>query len=681
VLKPGTLILLLCPVVALAADPTRRVLDPREYHLGTPGFPEWAEFEGRTPHGRRLDLKFQAEPGDARFTLLFNQRDVKHSWQVQINGRRIGNLVTVETPLVHALNVPPGLLRDGENTLSIVPPTATDDILVGPFRLDPRPIQEVLGESALDVVITDASTGAGIPARVTITDESDCLAALLPAPTNSTEFTTRPGVAYVREGTARLNLPAGRYLVHASRGFEWSVKALRISVPPGQSRRIPLALRREVPTPGWVAADTHIHTLTHSGHGDATIDERMLTIAGEGIELAVATDHNHHADYSEAAARTRLRSHFTPVIGNEVTTKHGHFNAFPIQSGARVPDFKLEKWGDLLAGIRATPGVKVIALNHPRDLHSGFTPLGPTNFNALTGAPLRAAAFQFDALEVVTSAAMQSDAMLLFRDWFALLNHGHRLTALGASDTHDVSRFILGQARTYIACDDRDPARLDIATACTNLLKGRALVSFGLLAHIRVEDRFTAGDLATNLPPQIQVDVTVLGPSWTSADRLELFANGLKLASREIRKAEGPVNARMTFSLQRPMNDSHLVAIASGPGITAPYWETPRPYQPSSRVFTPRVLAATNPVWLDADGDGRFTSPHALASKLIKQHGTEPAKLLPELARLDEAVALQAASLCHGAGVQLEMPAFRAALTNAPPAVRRGFEAFVANLR
>lgn len=66
---------------------------------------------------------------------------------------------------------------------------------------------------------------------------------------------------------------------------------------------------------------------------------------------------------------------FTSVIGNEVTTKHGHFNAFPMQAGATVPNQQQEDWGKLLPEIRATPGVKVITLNHPRDLHSGFVPL------------------------------------------------------------------------------------------------------------------------------------------------------------------------------------------------------------------------------------------------------------------------------------------------------------------
>ena len=110
-----------------------RVLDAARYHLGTEGFPEWQEFAGKKPHGRRLEIHFAAQRNEAEQTLLLHQRDVKQGWQVQLNGRRLGALVTQETPLVHALAVPSGALRDGSNTLAILPPTAVDDIEVGEF--------------------------------------------------------------------------------------------------------------------------------------------------------------------------------------------------------------------------------------------------------------------------------------------------------------------------------------------------------------------------------------------------------------------------------------------------------------------------------------------------------------------------------------------------------------------
>ena len=667
---------------AVSAKPL--TIDSREFHLGTPGFPEWTEFAGKTPHGRRLDLKFPATANTTTNTLFLRQRDVKFTWTVLLNGKKLGALVPMETPLVHALAVPPGTLTNGVNALAIVPPTATDDIVVGGFVLDPRPLAACLGEAALDVQVSES--GRRVPCRITITDAQGMLAALTPLPSPATpnlplSVAARPGVVYTRDGRVKLGLLPGDYTVYASRGFEYSVATQQVAVIAGRTASLNFAIERQVPTPGLVACDTHIHTLTFSKHGDATLDERMLTIAGEGIELAVATDHNHHADYSEAAVRTRLQNHFTSVIGNEVTTKAGHFNAFPIRAGSPVVDFHTEDWPVLMAAMRATPGVQVVTLNHPRDLHSNFTPLAATNFNSVVGENLRGPAFSFDALEVITSGAMQSDIMLLYHDWFALLNHGYRITAIGSSDSHDVSRFIVGQGRTYVACRDDDPGALDVPEACRNLRAGRALVSLGLLTQIRVNDRFSSGDLATNLTEEIRVEITVLGPSWTSADRVELFANGNKIREQNVPLTTAVEKAKIVWMIPRPGHDVHLVAIASGPGVRAPFWEIPRPYQPSSPLFTPRVLGSTGVVWLDADGDGKFTPARAYAKALVTRFGTSAPRLVPALGDYDRAVAAQAASLCHAAGVDVRTPVFAVALKIAPPAVGEGFLAFVESLR
>ncbi len=47
-------------------------------------------------------------------------------------------------------------------------------------------------------------------------------------------------------------------------------------------------------------------------------------------------------------------------------------------------------------------------------------------------------------------------------------------------------RFIVGQARTYIAAPDDKPDRIDVAAACESLLAGRVLLSMGLLAQMTV---------------------------------------------------------------------------------------------------------------------------------------------------------------------------------------------------
>ncbi len=89
-----------------------------------------------------------------------------------------------------------------------------------------------------------------------------------------------------------VRVPAGDYTIHAGRGFEYGVATARVSVKAGDTVRQALTIHREVPTEGYVSCDTHVHTLTYSGHGDASADERVVTLAGEGIELPIITEHN-----------------------------------------------------------------------------------------------------------------------------------------------------------------------------------------------------------------------------------------------------------------------------------------------------------------------------------------------------------------------------------------------------
>jgi len=662
-------------IPAPAAQANSSTLNAKRVRLGNAGAPEWEQFAADPPQGTRFDLTFPAEPNPAEATLFIRQDDVKEEWLVQLNGRRLGTLFLMEADLIHTLAVPSGSLRSGENTLSIFPalPDTADDIVLHEITLATGSPREATGRAELSVRVAD-SAGQPLPARITVVDEHDTLVALIAAD-GSSPLAVRPGVAYTGNGEARLGLRPGRYRVHASRGVEYEVASEQVEIVAGKIREVSLQIAREVPTPGFVSCDTHVHTFTHSRHGDATLDERILTLAGEGVELPIATEHNLHADYSEAAGRMKVSRWFTPVIGNEVTTAKGHFNLFPVHPSAPVVDSKITDWPKLMDAIRAAPETRVILLNHPRGVHAGFRPFARENFNAATGENKVGPEFTFNALEVLSSGAQQTDYLRVYGDWFALLNHGYRITAVGASDSHDVSRFIVGQARTYLAVADEDPARIDIHGACRSLVEGRALVSMGLLTQIKVEGKFGVGDLATKLPEQVHVEVRVLGPKWVNAAHVALFANGVQIREESLSAQTAPASekGRITWAIARPLHDVHLVAIATGPAVTAPYWAMTRPYQPASPRWQGRAIGSTNPVWLDCDGDDRFTSARAYARHLVEAHLSDPARLLAALAQFDQAVAAQAASLCSGAGVDLNGPAFTEALKSATAATAAGF--------
>lgn len=657
-----------------------KALDFKVFHLGNAEKPEWLEFAKEPPHGRELSLPFPAEVNETEHTLLLWQDNVKLAWSVGLNGRKLGPLAQYEFPVITPFAVPAGTLKQGENLLTIGAPRQDDSILVGMIRIDPRPLPQVVGESALEIDVVEPITGGGVPCRITVVD--DDLGALPPlAAKPGQRLAVRPGCVYTADGRARVTLPAGRYRIHAGRGFEYSVDTQTVSVGTGDIRKVSLKIRREVPTGNLVACDTHIHTLHFSGHGDATDDERAITIAGEGIELPIATEHNQVNGYAAAAERMGVRNRFTPVLGSEITTSKGHFNIFPCEQGGRLADWKLTEWPKLMESIRATPGVRVAILNHARDRHSNFVPFGPENFNAVTGENRRGFDFTFDAMEVFNSGALRSDNLELLRDWMALLNHGYRITAISGSDCHDVNRYILGQGRTYLSCKDTDPSRIDVAEACDSLLKGRAVVSLGLLPQIKVNSIHGVGDLVTGAGADLDVEVKVYGPSWTRVERVELYANGQRIRDEWPEGgAAGGEKARLRWRIGKPKHDVHLVAVASGPGVREPYWNLARPYQPDSPAWNPQAFGVTNPVWIDADGDGAFTAPRSLAKKVIAQHDQDTAAIVAELGHYDEAVAAQAASLLQARGTDVRAAAIGRVLQSAAEPVRRGFAAFAATL-
>ena len=319
----------------------------------------------------------------------------------------------------------------------------------------------------------------------------------------------------------------------------------------------------------------------------------------------------------------------------------------------------------------------VVVLNHARDVHGGFRPFDPTRHVSVTGQSRDGRDPPINAMEVVNSGATLSDPMLLFRDWFGLLNRGKRVTPVGASDSHDVARYVVGQARTYVRCNDADPSRIDAAEVRRGFAEGRVAVSYGLLADVTVDGRFGPGDLVASDGP-VEVAVRVLGPEWTRVTQVTLYANGVPVREFPVPPGQPePAGLKWTATctLPRFTHDVHLVVIATGPGITAPYWAGAKPYQPTSPRFSGYVLGATGAVWLDADRSGRFDSAYDYASRLVMKAG-EPAAVVQELAAYDEAVAAQVAGILRARdGAEFDS-ALQDVLRAGAPATRRGFETF-----
>ncbi len=623
------------------------ILTDRLHHLRNGSQPQWDEFSVEN-EGNRLRLTFSAEPGNQEKCLALRQYNVNEKWKVLFNEQLLGELVLDEKDMLSYFSIPKGLIRASGNAVEILPAVVMtaegrgNDIRVGQISLIPLPLEKVLHQATVEIEVREGNTL--LPCRITVTDASGTLQPI--GVTHNPAQAARAGFLYTATGKAHFGLPAGEYVLYANRGTEYGVDSVRIFLKPGDHVEKKLFIRKEVPTPGWVSSDTHIHTFTHSGHGDATDEERVLTIAGEGLELPVITDHNVLVNLLPAAKKMGVNAFFTLIPGMELTTSIGHFNVFPVDLDQPPPNHRVNSWDEILGKKQTgTPEYNVI-LNHARDLHGDFRPFDAKHHVAPAGQSLLGWKFPGNSMEVINSGATQSDPMQLFRDWFGLLNRGLRVAPVGSSDSHTVSRYLVGQARTYIRCGDEDPGNINVSEAMESFRQGKVMVSYGLVTELTVGAVFGPGELAQTATKSTKVAIRVTGPSWARASRISLYANGILIRQEKIEASNRPgLKGEVSWDIQVPSHDVFLVAIAEGPGDKLPFWQFARPYQPTSSAWSPGVIGASGAVFVDADRDGIWSSSWDYAQRLTDRAGDNPRRLLKNLREYDEAVAIQVGSI------------------------------------
>ncbi|MGH7149346.1 MAG: CehA/McbA family metallohydrolase, partial [Planctomycetota bacterium] len=488
------------------------------------------------------------------------------------------------------------------------------------------------GEAAiLRFSISDAE-GRPIPGRLTFVDgkgeEPELFVRTDPA---SGTLAVRKNVAYSLGKPVSITVPPGRYTVHATHGIEWSRATTELALEAGKAAEWSPRLVREIDTPGWVSGDFHLHTLTYSGHGDANLNERLISLLGEGVEFAVATDHNHQIDYGPTVRALGAERSITTVTGNEVSTEIGHFNAFPLDPARPPVDHRQTDANELFRRIRleANPfGVlPVVQVNHPRYAEIDY--FGLKRLDPVAGTSDDPAfSLAFDSVEVLNANAtwgwegIERDDRLrgtnlhsVLHDWFRLLDRGERIAAVGNSDSHTVHYDMAGFPRNYVRLEAEGPGAID-PRGVAEAVKGKALfTTTGPFVRFEVEGASMGGSVAARARPDgsraVSVSIGVRSASWIPFDRVHLVVNGEILRSSRAsdrRRHEEGFEQRLT-------RDAWACVLVEGDASLWPIVGV--------RENPTRAIAVTNPVWIDADGDGRWTSPWEQAKTLAAASGVE----------------------------------------------------------
>ncbi len=403
------------------------------------------------------------------------------------------------------------------------------------------------------------------------------------------------------DGRTQIIVPAGRYRVVASRGFEYEIDEKEITVTPGQTVAVELTIEKVVDTTGWVSSDFHIHAL-RSPDSDTDYPTRARQALTENLDVPMITEHVQIGSVQQVADELGFGEHVVSPEAQEVTTfQYGHFNAFPMADrpgtynrGAVFPYDKTP--AELFAAIRdQNEGDEIIQVNHPRG--GGFgSYFSWAEYDASSGTAANPGwDTNWDAIEVFNGGCHGGSQAETFRDWVSFTNVGARKILASGGDSHRENDPI-GLPRNWIQVDKAavaaDPQALVAAVKAR-----RMSVSCGPFVTVTASSGEGLGSLVgVDDQGAVSFNVRVQAPSWIDLVEVRLLRNGDPIDAADIVETEGGVRFEGSFT-DIPETDAWYAVEVLGQGSILPVHKNGPPY------------AATNAIEVDADGDGEWTPP------------------------------------------------------------------------
>lgn len=518
------------------------------------------------------------------------------------------------------------IVRDGRFAAKVPPGVWTVQAFSAVTRSAPQTVATPARDVALrletpgvvSLVVNDQDTGAQLPAQVTFFPSDEGWQSPLAPPAVRVGRDWGAGRATVvftgPSGDTNAFVYPGRYRVVASRGYSYELATAELVVEGRKNHGLQLVLARAVDTTGWSAADFHLHA-KWSSDSDVPYDTRVRQAAASDVALPVLTEHAYVGDLMSAAELAGVSDWVTAIAAQEVTTfEYGHFNAFPLlydpdaPSGGAVFEHGHEGAG-LFAAMRAQqPERVIIQVNHPRSTSLIFSYFDYLGLDAVTGVAANPARFStdWDMIEVFNGRCLGSDRNTRARqDWIDLTNLGWRKTLSSGSDSHSEGAGV-GHPRSWVKVEQTAVA-LDPQAIVAPLMARQAFVSCGPFVRFATSDGVGLGGIgAVDREGAVDFAVTVEAPTWIGVDAINLLENGVVIAThtpKDAHRGEDPEHPARRFDgtfTAHPTKDAWYAIEVIGSGSLAPVEMDDTPY------------ALTNPIEVDADGDGLWTPPGAV---------------------------------------------------------------------
>lgn len=521
---------------------------------------------------------------------------------------------------------PAGLSPIGpEGAFSIAaPPGAYQAVAYAEQHAQSEPVDVTVGDGApatlsipaaaqVTVTVKDSS-GAPVSARVTLRAEGD---AASPYPPSAVRVAPKgayqwggPGsggkisaVGFAVGGEATVTVPVGEYTVFATRGLTWEVDETTVTATVGTTATVTLTIDKVVDTVGWVSADFHIHAL-RSPDSDTPYPVRIRQAITEDLDVPVLTEHVTLSTLAPTAEALGLADQLIGVAGQEVTTfEYGHFNAFPLgwdpdaPNGGGILPYDKDPI-ELFEAIRNQhAGDEIIQVNHPRGngLGAYFTHVGLDPGDGSVSIPEKWSQ-NWDAIEVFNGRCDGGDNLDALDDWISLTNQGVPRALSSGSDAHGL-RSAIGYPRNWIRADI-GAVRDDHQTLVPAVRERHMFVSCGPFVRFEsLDGKHGLGDrMSVDGAGEVAFRVHVQAPSWIALTEARLWRNGQVIDAVPIDEVAGGVRLDTTLT-DTPTADAWYALEVIGTGSLLPVYSSGKPY------------ALTNPIEVDADGDGAWTAP------------------------------------------------------------------------
>ena len=396
-------------------------------------------------------------------------------------------------------------------------------------------------------------------------------------------------------GEGTVDVAPGFYQITAARGIQYSIDQQRIEVLPGRETDSLFKIEKVVQG-DFISGDFHLHA-ENSFDSSIPLADRVISLVAEGVDLAVASDHNFITDYREVVRRLGLQDQIKPVAGDEVTVSGSyHFNAFPLEAVPSKPNngavsVQGKTASQLFDEVRAsTSWDEILQVNHPRAGDIGY--FNTFNLDEQTGVPRRSGYDdRFDALEVFNGRRW-SEALLVLQDWFHLLNRGYRYTATGNSDSHQLVLEEAGYPRNLIL--GVKSINIEDAALVEKVRRHEIVVSNGPMIHFDINGSGVGSEIKN--AKTVSLGIRIEAAPWVDVAEVVVVANGEVRDRFLVGESRNPVRWDQTIKYSLD-SDTWFVVVVRG---LKPLSDVVPPVQGENLY----PLAFTNPIWVDTAEDG-----------------------------------------------------------------------------